>query len=249
MNKKFLLILATLLVLTGLALNSVSNPTIASVPDNDGVIRVIGESVITAAPDQGIVVVAVETKNADAQKAVAENSKATDKVIAALKSFGLNDDQIKTGSYNVYSYVDYVSPEKLREEQPTQYIAHNSLTITINDDLEKMGQVIDTAIKSGANQVQSVRFELKDSEAVKLQALQAATTQAKSKGEAIAKGAGVTISGIKSISEEGSSYSPYRTSFENESLMMDKDADSGTPTPIVPGNIEVQARVAVEYQF
>lgn len=246
-NKKLLIILATFLVLSALALNSVSSPGIASIPDSDGVITVIGESVIKAAPDQSIIVLAVETTSADAKTAVAENAKSTTAVVAALKKFGLKDDQIKTGSYNVYPYVEYVYEERPQEKPPTQYKAFNSLTITISD-LDKVGQVIDTAINSGANQVQSVSFDLKNSEAVKLQALQQATIQAKAKGEAIAKGTNIKITGLKSITEEGSGYSPYRAPFQKE-MLMDGVESSNASTPITPGEVEVYARVIVEYKF
>ncbi len=246
-NKKLLIILATFLVLSALTLNSVTSPGVASDTDKDGVITVIGESIITAAPDQGIIVLAVETINADAKTATSENAKSTNAVIAALKKFGLKDDQIKTGSYSVHTYVDYGYQERTNEKPPTQYRAYNSLTITVSN-LDTVGQVIDTAISSGANQVQSVSFDLKDSEAVKLQALQKATTQAKAKSEAIAKGANVKITGIKSITEEGSGYSPYRAPFQKE-MLMDTAEGSYAPTPITPGEIEVYARVIIEYKF
>jgi len=246
-NKKLLLILATFLVLSLFAFSSASSPGIASVPDSSGVIRVVGESMFTAAPDQSIIVLAVETIDTDARTAVAENAKSMNKVTAELKKLGLKDDQIKTGSYSLHTQLDYGYPERPKEQLPTQYRVYNSLTITLSN-LEIVGQVIDKAVASGANQVQSVRFELKNSEALKLQALQAATAQAKSKGEAIAKGAGVKITGVKSISEEGSGYSPFRAAFQKEMLM---DAADGfyPPTTIIPGDVEVYARVVVEYSF
>ncbi|MBS3969501.1 MAG: SIMPL domain-containing protein [Clostridia bacterium] len=246
-NKKLLLILAAFLVLSLLTFNSASSPGIASVPDSSGVIRVIGESMLTASPDQCIIVLAVETIGTDARTAAAENAKSMDKVIAELKRLGLKDDQIKTGTYSLHTQLDHGYPERPKEQLPTQYRVYNSLTITLNN-LEMIGQVIDKAIASGANQVQSVHFELKNNEAVKLQALQAATAQAKSKGEAIAKGAGVKITGIKSISEEGSGYSPFRAAFQKE-MMMDETAGFDPPTTIIPGDVEVYARVVVEYSF
>lgn len=246
-NKKLLLVLTAFLVLSMVAFNSASSPGIASVPDSNGTIRVIGESLITAAPDQSIIVLAVETIGSDARTAAAENAKSMDKVVAELKKLGLKDDQIRTGTYSLHTIFDYGYPERPKEQLPPQYRAYNSLTITLNN-LDMVGQVIDKAIASGANQVQSVRFELKNSEAVKLQALQDATAQAKSKGEAIAKGAGVKITGVKSISEEGSGYTPFRTTLQKEMLMDQADGFS-PPTTIIPGDVEVYARVIVEYSF
>lgn len=221
------------------------NPVLAS-NSNEKIIRVTGEAVLTAAPDQGTIILAVETRNVNARTAVEENAKLTSAVISALKNMGLNDEQIKTGTYNLYSYNEYI-PEKAREEQQVQYRATNTLQITISD-LDKVGNVIDAAIKAGANRVQSVQFELKDAEAVKLEALQKATIQARAKAEAMAKGAGVSITGIKTISEDSYGYTPYRASYQRDMIMADA-AESAPSTPIVTGDVEVYARVIVEYTF
>lgn len=244
--KKFSVILSAILLFTVLALGGLTNPSIAAT-ENEGVIRVTGEAVISAGPDQCVMVVGVETKSNDSKKAASENAQTTSQVIEALKKVGLKEEAIKTGSYSIYNYEEAIDPAKPGNRQ-TVYRVHNSITITTGQ-LDKVGEILDTATKAGINQVQSVSFQLQNSELVKIQALIKATQQAKVKGEAIAKGAGLKIKGIKSISEDGTSYSPYRGEYAKQEAMMDNDLGSGALTPIVPGKIEISARVTAEYIF
>jgi uncharacterized protein YggE len=241
----------TMIALSGLLLFTASFFMVAGVPssvqattpETESIISVYGEAVITAAPDMARVVLAVETTNESAKTATEENAKLMEAVIDALIKSGLDKKQLKTSGYHVYSYNEQIDPEN-KDKHVTFYRASNELNVTLHN-LNKTGNVIDTAIKAGANRVLSVWFELENSEALKLQALQYATAQAKSKATAIAKSAGVTIKGIKAIREEGSSYAPFRAQEENMKTM----AGSGAATPILPGDVEVTARVSAEFRF
>lgn len=243
--KRFSVVLSAILFLTIITAGAVSPSMAATV--SDGIIKVSGEAIISAIPDQCIMVVGVDTKSTDSKKAASENAQTTNEVIEALKKAGLKEENIKTGSYSIYSYTENINPAKAGEYQ-TVYRVHNSINIT-TEQLDKVGEFLDIATKAGVNQVQSINFQLKNSEALRLQALIKATQQAKSKGEAIAEGAGLKIRGIKSITEEGSSYSPYRGEYMQNEAAMDAGLKSAAPTPVVPGKIEIFARVAIEYKF
>lgn len=208
-------------------------------------IRVFGEAEFAASPDHAHLVLGVETQEEKAEEAVSENARLMHEVIAALEKMGLKDDQMETGAYQLRSIRETPQPDRSQtDEYKITYRASNTINITLKDDLKNTGAVIDTAVQAGANQVHSLRFELYDSEKLNLQALQAATEQAGAKAKSIAEGAGISIKGIKSISEEMSSYTPYRAS------LMDDVMEAGRePTPVVPGDVKVQARVAVEYYF
>jgi len=239
-NRKLPLFLATLLLAMLLAVS----PVIAS--DDGGVIRVNGDALITVTPDQCIIILGVETINTDAAVAMTENAEIMNRVIAALKSLDLNEEQIRTGIYSVHSQSNFFWQMDIGDE--TQYRVYNSLTVTLND-LEMIGQVIDIAILAGANQVQSIQMGVKDSEAVMLQALRAATIQARTKAEVIASAAGVEITGIRSINEDWSSFSPSTQMFQAESVMMDVARGFGVSTPIIPNDIQIFGRVSVEFTF
>lgn len=246
MQKKYRWLISSVLVLTLAIFFSFifDAPANASDLNTERIIRVSGEAVLTVAPDQAIITLSIETIDTNPKVAVEKNARITSNVIASLKEIGLKDEQLKTGTYTLYSYTDYPYPERTKEDQLAKYRANNTVIVT-TQDLDNVGKIIDTAIKAGANNVQSVRFELKDAEDITLKALQAATRQAKAKAEAIADGAGVSITGIKSITEEGYGYTPFRASYTREMAA----ADAAVSTPIIPGDVEIHARVVVEYTF
>lgn len=205
-------------------------------------IRVVGEAEITASPDFARIVLGVETTGESAKTAVQENAEITDKVINALKDFGLKENQISTGSFHVYSYQQHV--DNSSDKYVTCYRVFNELQIK-SDNINDVGKLVDIAINAGANQVQRISFEVENQEELMLTALINATLQARKKGEAIAQGAGITIKGIKSISEENTSYTPYRSAYAEENFSKASLQD----TQIIPGDVNVRARVIAEYYF
>lgn len=243
-KKKVIAVAIGLLLLAAVLLPGfVDSPIAGASPAEDfGIISVYGEAVITAQPDSARVVLAVETTHDLAKTAAEENARLTDAVLKALAASGIDEKQLKTSGYRLNSYNQQVDPQN-REKYITKYRAYNELTVNLHN-LDEIGNVIDTAVKAGANRVISVLFELKEAEALKLQALQNAATQAKAKAVAIARSTGVTIKGIKVIHEEMSGYTPYRAAVEESAQMMDAG-----PTPILPGDVEVTARVNAEYYF
>jgi hypothetical protein len=60
------------------------------------------------------------------------------------------------------------------------------------DDLTQVGRVIDTATQSGTNNIQKLEYKLKNSRAVRTQALREAAAEAKASVEAIAAGLGLS---------------------------------------------------------
>jgi len=241
-NKKLLIFLTTFLVVLLLA----SSPILASDSDN-GVIRVFGDALVTVAPDQCIIILGVETIGADAAVAVVENAEIMNRVIAALKNLNLRDDQVRTGIFSLHPQTNFSWHMDVTREEP-QYRVYNSISITL-DNLEMIGQVIDTAISSGANQVQSVQFGVRDTETVMLQALRAATLQARVKADVIAGAANVEIVGIRSIQEDWGSFSPSMSMFNAEVAMLDAASGFRAATPIIPSDVQINARVTIEYNI
>lgn len=218
----------------------------AGTAEMERIIQVYGEAELSAAPDRAQIVLGVETRSETAQEAVAENARLMSDVMDALKKMGLAEEQLETGSYQLHTQREYKQPSRPGTDEYTLiYRASNRLNIKL-ENIKETGAVIDTAVRAGANQVQSINFELRDAESLKLQALQAATVQAGGKAKAIAGSAGISIKGIKSISEDMASYTPYRAPFMEDAMLR---ATGETETPVVPGDVKVQARITVEYYF
>ncbi len=242
MRQKAVAGLVGLVLLAGALVWAVSPPgTVSADPGNEhGLIRVIGEAEVIASPDQARIVMGVETIAHTAAAGASANARSMDAVIRALKETGISESQISTGSYRIHSYRDAVDPAS-REPGAMRYRVVNQITVVLGN-LDIVGKTIDTAVRAGVNQVDSILFELRDATAGKIEALETAIIQARGKGDAMARAAGVDITGIESISEEALGYTSFRA--EDMGLM----ADSMIETPILPGDVRVTARVIVQYR-
>jgi uncharacterized protein len=90
-------------------------------------------------------------------------------VVQKLKASGLGDDAIRTRAYDLQPEFDY------RDGKQTLrgYVARNSVEVRL-DDIERVGEVIDVAVGSGATSVSGVRFDLKNRDEIEREALQRA---------------------------------------------------------------------------
>ncbi len=206
------------------------------------VIQTYGEAEIKADPNLARIGITIETRGGEAETAVTENARLANAVVEALKKFGLAEEDIRTGSYNLYSYREWHEelPEK---EQLITYQVNNEIVVTTTR-LEEVGEIIDRAVKAGANNINYINFELENPLELQMQALKLATEQAANKAEAIADSAGKKISGLYRIREERTDYMPYI--FKQEDAA---DMGMGAATPVMPDKVAVRAVVTAEFAF
>lgn len=213
-------------------------------PENCSRLTVTGNALISAAPDLLQVILGVETSDLSAEKAARENAVLMEKALEALRDLGLTEEEISTGGYNIYSYSQTININTPQETLVTRYRVQNKIIIRTSR-LDQAGQIVDTAVKAGVNQVQGVRFDLVDKQELKLQALKNALQQAREKAEAIAESAGVALKGIISISEDYGTYAPMQDTI----VLRAESLAKGGETSIMPGDIEISANVTVLFWF
>jgi uncharacterized protein YggE len=109
-------------------------------------------------------------------------------------------------------------------------------------NLSQIGPVIDAGLRAGANQVDGVQFRLKDDLPVREQALKKAIAEARRKAETMAEAMNVRLLGVQEISESGASVIP-----RGEGGGFATMAREVAPTPVSPGQIEVNVSVTVKY--
>ena len=68
----------------------------------------------------------------------------------------------------------------------------NRINITTKN-LEQVGEIIDRAVKAGANQVYGINFDVQDKQDMQIEALKLAVKQGIAKAEAMAEAAGVSL--------------------------------------------------------
>jgi hypothetical protein len=203
-------------------------------------IQVTGTGTVSAAPDQALLDLAVQTQAATATQATTENAADMTNAINALTALGVSKDSIQTISYSLTPV--YSNPVN-QSVRPTiiGYVAVNAIQVTVND-LGSVGKVLDQAISAGINEVQGLTFTLSNATLATLQkrAIQLALQDADSQAKATAATLGITIVGPISVTP-GYVFQPI--SYNRFS------AAPQAQTPIQAGTIQVSATVQVTYQF
>jgi uncharacterized protein YggE len=161
------------------------------------------------------------------------------KVITALKALGIADKDIQTTNLSLQPTYDYsanVNPPRI-----TGYTLSNGVAITVRD-LDKIGDAIDNSLAAGATSFDGVSFRVDDPATAQKQARTDAMGQAKANADTLAAAAGVTITGVASISE-ATAQTPYPVYFGAAAGAPAKDA----ATPIEAGTSDITITVSVVY--
>ena len=206
-------------------------------PEN--VIVAQGEAVMKQAPDVAWVTVAVEARGGRPEEARERAATATTSVLAALKTH-VPATAIKTSGFSVVPEMDYRSGPQVKG-----YVARNQLEVQV-DNLDKLPQVMDASVSSGATTVSGLRFDVKTRPQVEREALRLAVQDGMARAEAIAKGAGRTLGPIMRMQEQRMTGQGIRFS----GLSQTAGAGGGRggaaeSTPVTPGEIEIRAIVVL----
>ncbi len=194
-------------------------------------IQAVGQGSVSVQPDQAKIDFSVITTATTAQNAAAQNATQVSALISALQTLLGSAGNIQTIGYSLnpnYNYPPGGNPVL------TGYTASNTVEVSASD-LSMVGTIIDTGVRAGATNVQSLQFTLQNPDPVFQQALKLATTQAKAHADAMASGVGMHSGAVLSIKENVStSVTPVV-------------ATPGTnTTPVLPGLVNIQATVTLE---
>ncbi len=216
--------------------------------DNAFELFVTGSAFRKISPDKVSVTLGVETQEKTAQDAAIKNAQAMNAIIDALKKLELNANQISTSYYSIYPVYEYnpiVEPQ-IYPPQPQNpvlvgYRVSNTITVTAQASAD-IGEIIDSAVDSGANQVQGVNYFV--SQEVQMQTsnelIGEAVQNARLKAEKALEPLNMQIVGVKNLSLNDVYYPVYG---------YDKAVFEGgaAPTPILPSEQQVSASVSVTF--
>ena len=198
-------------------------------------IEVTAEAETKVAPDLALVDFGVMTRADTAAAAAQQNANRMKAVLSAVRGALGPKAQIGSGTYTLRP--EYSPSREGGEPRVIGYVATNVVRLE-TAELPRLGEVIDVAIKAGANQVQRIAFGLSDTETPRRSALRDAVLKAQSEAEAIASALKLTLGPVQSaVDQEMGSVRPYA----QDIVMM--RAQAAATTPIEPGTVSVRARV------
>jgi hypothetical protein len=141
-------------------------------------LTVTGSSEVFLTPDIAYIQVGVRTQDADVAAAVAQNNTQVERVMATLNDFGIAAEDIRTSNFSLYSFED--SGFEFEGEgggRGLQYVVENTVYVTVRD-LSQMGEVLEAAVESGANNIFGIQFDVADKSAALSEGREAALANA-----------------------------------------------------------------------
>lgn len=241
MNRKSLIV--SIVMLAALALSACAPAGSSAAADAQRTLNVNGVGQVFITPDIAYLYVGVHTEKPTAAEAVAANNAQTQQVIDALKEFGVEEKDIHTSSFSIWP-IDRYDPSTNMATGEKYYAVDNTIYITARD-LTKLGALLDTVIKAGANTINSVQFDLSDKTAAMKEARAAAVKNAQEQAQELAGLAGVNLVEITNISYTDSTPYMYAEFGRGGGGASGIQAN----VPIEPGQMTITANVSVTYEI
>ena len=185
--------LARILTLASMGLFLAASPALA---DSARLLTVTGQGETGGVPDEAVLTAGVVTTAKTAGAALADNSRAMNRVFATLKQAGIAEKDIQTSEFSVqpqYTDASGNAPARL-----TGYQVTDTVTVIVSD-LANLGATLDALVSSGANSVGDIAFTIKDPAPLATEARARAVADATSRAQALAKAAGITLGPIVTL--------------------------------------------------
>lgn len=203
---------------------------------------------VTVVPDIAQVVYSVRTQAREAAACQQQNRSQVSQVIGLLKELNVAEASIQTSDYYMNPVYDYSG----NTARVTGYEAITTLTVS-DLPIEGLDEILAQSVQGGINTISSITYQASKYDESYQAALTAAVETAHRKAEVLARAAGCNVGGVINI-QETSGYSEarysdnaltnmYRSTAKEELSAMEDSAG------IMPGEIQVEASIVVEYQL
>lgn len=175
---------------------TVAAPALAGTPLPDGPhIVVYGEGKASAEPDTVLVAVSARGRNADSATAKREVDRSVDLLLQALPGFDITPDDVTASDLQLYERVDYAEDD--RPLAPV-HVASRQVKVKLRKPA-RLGELVDTALGSGFNNVDETTFASSRETALRNEARNLAVAEAREKAAGLANAFGATLGHVYSI--------------------------------------------------
>ena len=215
---------------------------------DNGKISVSTSANTEIAPDVAQISFAVQTEDAKSmQKATLANKETSEKVLASLKSMinAEDGDYIKTSDFNATPLYVYNNSKRTFDK----YQVSNRVLVHTKS-IDKVGKMIDSAIASGATNVDSLVFSVSNYDSQCDELLGIASKKAKTRAGKVAEALGMKVVGIDNISTScgANNYNAPRLYMAKNMIADTAEAISGgNATAISNGVVKINANVNASF--
>ena len=205
-------------------------------------LAVSGNGTVYLAPDIAYIYVGVHNQDAVIATAVNNNNTQTQALVDALKAAGVAEVDIQTSNFSVYNNTSY--DQITGQSNGTVYAVDNTVYVTVRD-LSMIGKLLNTAVEAGANNINSITFDVADKSAALTEARQKAMANASNLASELAATAGVNLGPIQNVSYSDNSPTLYAYGMGGGGA----SAAPNASVPIQPGQTEITVTVSVSYSL
>ena len=246
MNRKIFAALLAAVMLLASSMALAESPAVTPVPVmtmsmpamSPASITVQGTAQVMADPDEVTVTANTSVTAGTVGSAQEEMNRIVDLATTKLLELGVQDDDIVTSDYSYYPRYNYETNTLIG------YEANHTLSITCRD-VDMLDSVIGALSDSGFSQIYSVSYDVSTRSELYQQALELAIQRAEQKALRMAATGGVTLTGLRSITENGGYNEGYVVNGMADVGVMKSEASSATG--IRSGSVSVSASVTVVY--
>jgi uncharacterized protein YggE len=203
-------------------------------------LSVNGNAQASLTPDVAYINIGVHSENADAKEAVASNNVSAQAVTDALKALGVDEKDIRTSNFSIYPQDEW-GPDG--QKIGTKFVVDNTVYVTLRD-LNKIGDILGTAVSAGANSINGIQFDVADKTPFLADARKAAVENAKLQAEDLAKAAGVELGEVQSISYYNTYSSPVALDMKSVGI-----GGGGASVPVSSGQLTISVDVSVIFEI
>jgi len=192
MKKRILFI--SMLVLMAIVLSSCAGAPVNE--KNTRSMSVSGRGEVYLIPDIAYINIGTRSEALEVATALSENNKQAQSISSILSEMGIDPLDIQTTAFNVYPYQNYGM-----DGQPAElkYVVENTVNVKVRN-LNSLGEVLDAVVRSGANQIYGISFDVEDRKQAEADARRLAIQDATEKAQELAGLAGITLGEIMNIS-------------------------------------------------
>jgi uncharacterized protein YggE len=205
-------------------------------PPEPPVVITSGEGMVQAVPDRAWITLTAESRAGNPRDAQRRNVEAMTPVIDKLRAAGIPADAIRTVGYDLQQEWDFVNNRR----ESRGYVARNTIDVRV-DAIDRIGELLEMAVGSGATSVGGVRFDLKDRAKLEREALRLAVEDARVRADAAAAGAGRSIDRVLRIDAQAAG---PPVPLPRVAMLREQAASSDAP-PIAAGQIEIRAQITL----
>jgi uncharacterized protein len=210
-------------------------------PDEKPSLSVVGEAEKEIPADEAKISIAIENAASDANTARKTNAEKMVKIISALKTSGLKNENMSTTNFEIKPNYDIANDNY---NKIISYTATNKMLLTTSAQAN-ISFYVDLAVNNGANRVEQIEFTSSKkvlNENIN-ELLKEAFINGKQKAEALSTTAGFIVNGVKRIEiTPDNGLVPPTFKIEQNSLDAQKPS-----TPILPQNNKMTITLPITF--